>query len=330
MEYAEFGNTDLLISKIGFGAWAIGGAAVAGNVPISYGSTDEQRSIKAIERAVDLGVNFFDTADFYGLGRSEELLGKVLRNKNDILIASKVGHRLDENENIFIDYSKAYILEACEKSLRRLKRDHLDLYQLHTAKLDHLKDGGCIEAMEQLKKEGKIRYWGLSVNTFDPEPEGEYLMDLGTGSGFQVVYNIINQRARNFIKTAAKNGYGIIARMPLQFGLLTGKFNKNTTFEKTDHRTFRLTKKILKDSMDQLESIWPYVDKYGISKTSFSLSFLNSYPGITTIIPGIRTAGQIEENTSELIQFEPEDIRAIEDLYDNNLYKLVETMENQG
>src|SRR5689334_567702 len=121
MNYRMFGTTDLRISEIGFGAWAIGGAATVGGIPIGWGDTDDQLSTKAIHAALDAGINFFDTADFYGLGHSETLLGEVLANEKDVIIATKVGQR-NVNEKIIIDYTKQYIRQACEQSLQRLKR----------------------------------------------------------------------------------------------------------------------------------------------------------------------------------------------------------------
>ena len=139
MDYRKFGHTDLMVSEIGFGAWAIGGPAMAGEIPIGWGNTDDAVSEQALLRAYDLGVNFFDTADFYGLGHSEELIGRVFNREPNVLVASKVGHRLNVDQSIYLDYSKSYILEACEQSLHRLKRECIDYYQLHTAKLVHLK-----------------------------------------------------------------------------------------------------------------------------------------------------------------------------------------------
>jgi aryl-alcohol dehydrogenase-like predicted oxidoreductase len=154
MEYRTLGKTGLKVSLVGFGAWGIGGPAMAGDVPIGWGSIDDTDSEKAVLRAYDLGINFFDTADFYGLGHSEEILGRLLKGK-DVIIATKVGHRLLDDNSILTDYSKKYILEACELSLKRLQRDTIDLYQLHSARIEHLKNGECIEAMEQLKSEGR-------------------------------------------------------------------------------------------------------------------------------------------------------------------------------
>jgi aryl-alcohol dehydrogenase-like predicted oxidoreductase len=297
MNYRKFGKTDLLVSEVGFGAWAIGGAATVGDTPIGWGQTDDATSKKAIHAALDAGINFFDTADFYGLGHSESLLGDVLQDRKDIVMATKVGHR-NLDETIVLDYSKKYILEACEQSLRRLKRGTIDYYQLHSARLPQLQNGECMAAMEQLKQEGKIRYWGLSLNTFFPEPEADYLLEKNCGDGFQLVFNIINQRATETIRKAASKGYGIIARMPLQFGLLTGKFSASSRFEKTDHRSFRLTPDVLQKSLALLqETVWPLAEEEGLSKESLALQYILSYPGISTVIPGIRTEEQVLLNT---------------------------------
>ena len=306
MRYRQFGKTALQVSEIGFGAWAIGGAASVGGIPIGWGQTDDVTSAKAIHAALDAGINFFDTADFYGLGHSEELLGTVLANHKEVVIATKVGQR-NVTEKIVIDYSKQYILEACEKSLQRMKRDSIDYYQLHVARLPHLQNGECIEAMEQLKQQGKVRYWGLSLNTFYPQPEADFLLERSLGDGLQVVFNLINQRAMGIIQKAAAKGYGIIARMPLQFGLLTGKFSTSATFDKTDHRSFRLTPEVLEKSLSLLEQkVWPLGKKEGLSLTGLALSYILSFPEISTIIPGIRTPEQVRSNTEGLKQLTAE------------------------
>jgi aryl-alcohol dehydrogenase-like predicted oxidoreductase len=304
----KFGNTDLLVSEIGFGAWAIGGPAMAGDLPIGWGMVDDAVSLKALRTAYDRGVNFFDTADFYGFGHSEELIGKTFGNKREVIIATKVGHRLSENKKILFDYSKKYILSACEQSLSRLKRDCIDYYQLHTAKVADFLAGECLEAMEQLKDEGKIRFWGISLNTYHPFPEADFMMSHQLGSGFQLVFNIINQRARDLIEEASKKGYGIIARMPLQFGLLAGKINEKTRFEKDDHRHFRLNPHVLRKALKELETIWSVADKYKLPAATFSLNFVLSVPEISTVIPGIKTSEQAISNTTGLRNLEDEDL----------------------
>ena len=330
MKYRKFGKTDLKISEIGFGAWAIGGNAVVGNTPIGWGPADDKISIKALRKALDVGINFFDTADFYGLGHSENLIGKELRKNKEVIIATKVGHRAID-DTIQLDYSKEYIIEACEKSLQRLKRDFIDYYQLHSARMQHFESEHCTEAMEQLKKEGKIRYWGLSLNTFHPEPEAKYLIEKKIGGGFQLVFNLINQKALTTMEDAKKNGFGIIARMPLQFGLLTGKFKEDTNFADDDHRKFRLTREIISKANKILEeNVWILCEKYNISKTSLALSFILSFDAVNTVIPGIRTTRHAIDNTINIISLDKNNVDHLKALYNSDWKHIVELMEKQG
>jgi aryl-alcohol dehydrogenase-like predicted oxidoreductase len=330
MKYRKFGKTDLLVSEIGFGAWAIGGNAVIGTTPIGWGPAGDNTSVAAIRKALDVGINFFDTADFYGLGHSENLIGKELRNNKEAIIATKVGHRAIDDK-IQLDYSKEYIIEACEKSLKRLKRDFIDYYQLHSARMEHFEKEKCIEAMEHLKKQGKIRHWGLSLNTFYPEPEANFLMEKKLGEGFQLVFNLINQKALPVMEEANKKGYGIIARMPLQFGLLTGKFSEDATFADDDHRKFRLTKEIISQTNKILEDkVWELCKKYNISKTSLALSFILSFTSVSTVIPGIRTPQHAIDNTTCIIKLERKDLEHLKELYSSDWKEIVSIMEKQG
>ena len=330
MKYRKFGKTDLQLSEIGFGAWAIGGNAMIGNVAIGWGKADDATSKEAINKSLSQGISFFDTADIYGLGHSEELLGNALKFNTDVVIATKVGN-VNRDEKFTVDYSKEYILSACEKSLKRLQRDVIDYYQLHSARVAHLQAGECIEAMEILKQQGKIKHWGLSLNTFDPAPEAELLMQNNKGEGFQLVFNLINQKAITLMETAATNGYGIIVRMPLQFGLLTGKFSANTTFEKDDHRSSRLTQEIIVAANNLLtEKVWSLCKKYSINKTSLALSFILSFPSVSTVIPGIRTPQHATENTTDIVQLEKEDTDYLKNLYASDFKSLLALIEKQG
>ncbi|MFO7525113.1 MAG: aldo/keto reductase, partial [Ignavibacteriaceae bacterium] len=238
---------------------------------------------------------------------------------------TKVGHRV-ENTNIVLDYSKSHIIKSCDESLKRLRRDKIDYYQFHSAKLNHLEDGECIEAMEELKEKGKIRYWGISLNTFNPYPEAEYLIERNLADGFQLVLNVINQRSLKLIKKAEEKNYGVIARIPLQFGLLTGKFDKSKTFDKNDHRYFRLPPEFLTELLDSLDEVWEIAEKYKISKTSFALSFILSVDGVSTVIPGIKTPEQAELNTKDIIRIDDDDIRALQNLFESKFDKLVAKM----
>lgn len=330
MNYRPFGTTDLLVSEIGFGAWAIGGNAMVGDIPIGWGAANDEVSNLAISTALDRGINFFDTADFYGLGHSEVLLGKALEGNKNALIATKVGHR-DKDGKIVMDYSRDYIIEACTASLKRLKRERIDYYQLHSARIPHLLQGDCIRAMEELQQAGKIRHWGLSLNSFEPSPEAEYLIKHHHGAGFQLVFNLVNQVALPVMEQAHANGFGIIARMPLQFGLLTGKFSRNTSFSSDDHRSFRLNGEILNDALDILEhQVWPLCERYGTTKTGLALSFVLSYPAVSTVIPGIRTAAHAIDNTSGIVSLEMADKMMLEVLFTNRWKPVVEAMRSLG
>ena len=331
MEMRRFGKSDLSPNVIGFGAWAIGGPAMAGAVPLGWGNADDAVSMRALQRARELGINFFDTADFYGLGHSEELIGSVFGNRDDVLIATKVGHRLQPDQSVVLDFSKKHILAACEQSLRRLRRGSIDHYQLHSVKLSHLEQGECLEAMERLRSSGKIRSWGVSLNTFRPEVEAAYLIERGLGDGFQLVLNAINQRAVPLLEKAAAHGYGIIARMPLQFGLLAGKFSRETRFPADDHRSLRLKPEVLSRALDGLEElVWPLADKYCVSRTSLSLSFAASFREVSTAIPGIRTAEQAEADTAGIVQLSSEDMEFVRDLYRRRLSAVVDLMQQAG
>lgn len=329
MNTRSFGDTDLDVSEVGFGAWGIGGPAMAGDTPIGWREVDDATSIRALETALDEGITFFDTADVYGLGHSEELIGAAFGNRDDVTIATKVGHRVDADGTFVRDYAPDYIVEACEQSLRRLRRDTIDYYQLHSAQVTELRDGGCVEAMEQLKQQGKIRYWGVSLSTYDPFPEAEYLLEHGLGSGLQIAFNVINQRAASLIEQAGEQGYGVIARMPLQFGLLTGKFDRDARFDEGDHRRVRLTPEVLDRALDALENVWPLTDKYGVDATTLSLSFVLSSPGVSTVIPGIKTPEQAAMNARSVIALKDDDMRYLHDLYASDLEELLAFMRVQ-
>lgn len=329
MQYRNFGNTDLLVSEIGFGAWAIGGGAMIGNTAIGWGDGDDNMSVQAIHSALDSGINFFDTADIYGLGHSEELLSKTIGNRKEIIIATKVGN-VSRNEQFTVDYSKEYILNACEASLKRLQRDVIDYYQLHSARMQHLQNGECIEAMDLLQQQGKIKYWGISLNTFDPLPEANFFMENKFGNGFQLVLNLLNQKALPLLKRSSENGYGVIVRMALQFGLLTGKFDKAVNFSANDHRKNRLTKEVIDVSNNALEPVWNLCEKYNCRKTQLALSYILSYLQVSTVIAGIRTAEQVQLNTTGLFQLEKADIELIEHLGETDFIAVMKLIQQQG
>lgn len=266
-----------------------------GDTAIGWGPADDAVSTRAIYAALDEGINFFDTADIYGLGHAEAVLGKVLAGNTDVVIATKVGN-VSRGGQFTFDYRKSYILQACEASLKRLNRESIDYYQLHTARLAHLEQQEAIEAMEILKETGKIRHWGLSLNTFAPFAEADYLITHQKGEGLQLVLNMLNQIALPLLEKSAAAGYGIIARMPLQFGLLTGKFDQGVDFAASDHRKGRLTGEVIAAAAAALEPLWLLCETYGMTKTQLALSYVLSYPTVSTVIAGMRTPEQVRGN----------------------------------
>lgn len=331
MQNRKFGNTDLLVSEIGFGTWAIGGTANVGGVEIGWGPSDDAVSAAAIKTALDAGINFFDTADFYGLGHAETVLGKTLGNRKDVIVASKVGQKVGVEGKIAIDYSRQHIIDACELSLRRLKRDTIDFHQLHVARLIHLENGECIEAMQLLQKQGKIRYWGISLLTFNPFPEAAFFLENNLGNGFQLVFNLINQKALPVMEQAAAKGYGIIARMPLQFGLLSGKITPGTVFSTDDHRSYRLVPNIITSVLTILKKeVWPLLQKYDTTEAGLALSYILSYDAVSTVIPGIRTPEHVALNTNHIVSLEKADQLHLQQLFETHWQPVMEMMEKQG
>ncbi|SDK18643.1 aldo/keto reductase [Sediminibacillus albus] len=298
MDYRQLGNTDLKVSELSFGTWAIGG---------SWGNTNDEESLKALQHAMDAGVNFFDTADVYGAGHSEELLAQATRGKEDeIHIATKFCRSgdIDDPET----YSEKRVTQYCEASLRRLERERIDLYQIHCPPLEILKDGRVFEVLEKLKAQGKIRYYGVSVETVE---EGLYCLENYNIDALQVIFNIFRQKplAQLFPK-AHQQGVGILARVPLASGLLTGKFSEDHSFHTDDHRNFNQNGEAFNvgetfaglefnkgvQLAEQLR--WIANDRDSMSKAA--LRWILDHEEVTCAIPGFKSVKQVEDNLHSL------------------------------
>ena len=297
MHYRKLGTTGMTVSDIGFGGWAIGGLADAAGTPIGWGRTSDDESLAAIRRARELGVNFFDTADSYGFGRSESLLGIVLsRHRKDVIIATKVGVTRDASGRLVKDFSRNHISHAVDGSLKRLRTDYIDLYQLHNPTLDELRRDDIHEAMDRLQEAGKIRFWGVSVTT--PE-EGIEIVKRGWGYALQVLYNVLNQApAEELFPLAKEKGYGIIARVPLASGLLTGKFRPDTVFAKDDVRQNFLTPKRLEEAIPRVDEAKSIIGGSARSLAEAALRFILANDAVSTVIPGAKNVRQVEMNVS--------------------------------
>src|SRR5262245_30770316 len=208
MHYRLLGRTDLVVSEVGFGGWAIGGQW--------WGRVDDATSIAAVRAAVDLGVSFIDTADVYGDGHSEELIAEALgTNRHGVVIATKAGLRSPTGTNFDPDY----IVGAVDSALNRLQTDYIDVFQLHNPTKKALADEALWERLRGLKAAGKIRAYGASVQS---AADGLIAIDKGGVDTVQVVFNVFDQRARAMIEAARQAGVGVIGRVPLASGFLSG------------------------------------------------------------------------------------------------------------
>ncbi|MFZ2286333.1 MAG: aldo/keto reductase [Bacteroidales bacterium] len=301
MKYIKLGTKGPLVSTTGFGTWGISGR--------DWGKTDDDSSRKAIHAAIDAGVTFIDTADVYGFGHSEELIGAVLNQrteKNKIVIATKAGNNfypfLGKKHKITPanhDYSVKHLEFAAEQSLRRLNIEAIDIFQLHSPDLDILERDEPWIALERLKKAGKIKHAGWSVQSFMETEQSQILerhhelLDV-----IQVRYNLLERKAEDVLfPLALKYGTGVIVRIPLLFGFLSGKFNSASSFGDNDHRRFNLSPEKLAGYLSALESYQPVFDKYPqYSTAQLSLRFCISHPACHTVIPGGKTPEQVREN----------------------------------
>ena len=297
MHYRKLGNTGITVSEIGFGGWAIGGPADAGGTPLGWGRTNDDDSLAAIRRARELGVTFFDTADSYGFGRSESLLGIVLsRRRQEVVIATKVGVVRDQDGRAGKDFSRTHISHAVDGSLKRLRTDYIDLYQLHNPTLDELRRDDIHEAMDRLQEAGKIRFWGVSITT--PE-EGLEIVRRGWGYSLQVLYNVLNQApADELFPLAKEKGYGIIVRVPLASGLLSGKFRPDTVFSKDDVRQNFLTPRRLEEVLPRVDEAKSIIGGTARSLAEGALRFTLANDAVSTVIPGAKNVRQVEMNAS--------------------------------
>jgi aryl-alcohol dehydrogenase-like predicted oxidoreductase len=316
MNSRALGNTGLRVSEIGFGAWGIGGN-VGGSV--AYGPTDDQASQAAVRRAVDLGVTFFDTAAFYGRGHSESLLGEALAGLRDrVVLATKAG-MLDADGRQ--DFSPAHLRESLEGSLRRLRTDRVDLYQLHSPPIAALEaDPSIVATMESLVAEGKTRTWGVSARSPD---EARQAVERWSIPCLQVNLNLLDQRAleSGLLDLVAARGVGLIARTPLCFGFLTGRY-EDIPFAADDHR-----RRWPPEQIRRWGDAWrlfadAQMRREPQTPAQLALRFCLSHPAVSTVIPGMLTTEHVEENVaaSRLGILGENDLRAIGEIYRGNTF----------
>ncbi len=295
MKTRPFGKTGVEVSEVGLGCWQLGGA--------DWGDVSEQQALEILAAAADSGVTFFDAADVYGSGRAEALIGKFLKQRSGLFVATKMGRMGD----LYPDqYTEAGLRAATEASLQRLGVETIDLTQLHCIPTEELKRGDVFEWMRKLQAEGKIRHFGASVESIE-----EALVCAGQPglASLQIIFNIFRQRPITELFPAAKEkGIAIIARLPLASGLLSGKFTKETTFAATDHRNFNRDGQafnvgetfagILFDKGVELaEEMQAFVPD-SLSMVQMAQRWILDYDEVSVVIPGASSIGQASENAS--------------------------------
>lgn len=323
MHYRALGRTGWNVSEISFGAWAIGGA---------WGSVDDADSLAALNRAVDRGVNFIDTADVYGMGRSERLIAQLKRDrKEELVVATKAGRRLPTQAAE--GYNRANLTAFIDDSLRNLSVDCLDLVQLHCPSTDVYYRPEVFGILDDLTAAGKIRHYGVSVERVE---EALKAIEYPNVKTVQIIFNCFRLRpAELFFGEAEKKKVGILARVPLASGLLSGKLSQASTFEKDDHRNFNrhgeafdvgetfsgVDFDVALAAVEQIRALVPP----GMSMAQFALRWILMFPAVSCAIPGAKRPSQAEENcaASGLPPLNAETMAAVARIYGEKIRPLV-------
>lgn len=324
MEYRQLGRTDMKVSAISFGAWAIGG---------TWGPVDDEQSMRALHAAVDAGTNFVDTADVYGDGRSERLVARLRRERQGetIFVATKAGRRLAKQTPE--GYSRENLTAWVERSLKNLEMDAVDLLQLHCPHPRVYDMPEVFGILEDMVRDGKIRHYGISVETVDEALRGIRHDGVRT---VQIIFNMLRQKpAEAFFAAAKARGVGILARVPLASGLLTGKLTKATTFAPDDHRSFNREGAAFDKGetfsgvpydvgLEVVERLRPLVPP-GATMSQLALRWTLMFDAVSCAIPGAKTPEQARDNAAaaELPPLAPETMEAVKAVYDERLRPLV-------
>lgn len=292
MEYRQFGKHNLKVSEIGHGLWGMGG----------WSDADDKQSMAALERSLELGCNFFDTAWAYGSGHSERLLGQLIRNHPDaeIIVATKVPPKngkwpADPGDKLQDAFPAQHIIELTKRSLENLGTDSVHLQQLHVWDDNWADDPEWIEAAQRLKEEGLIKLFGLSLNRWEPW-NGLKAIRTGAVDAVQVIYNIFDQAPEDqLFPLCQEMGVGVLARVPLDEGGLSGKLTLDTKFAEDDWRSGYFGPENLKPTVERAEALKPLLPP-GMSLPEMALRFVLAHPAVSTTIPGMRKLEHVEQN----------------------------------
>ena len=323
MHYNPLGRTGWNVSAVSFGAWAIGG---------TWGAVNDTESLAALNRALDLGVNLFDTADVYGDGRSERLLAQLRRQRSDpFYVATKAGRRLEPHSAA--GYDRANLTAFVERSLKNLEMEALDLLQLHCPPTDVYYMPGVFGILDDLVTAGKLRYYGVSVEKVE---EALKAIEYPQVQTVQIIFNMFRQRpAEMLFKQVKERGVGILARVPLASGMLTGKLRAETAFAPEDHRFFNregqsfdrgetfsgVDYSAALEAVADLDAICPT----GLSLAQFALRWILMFEAVSCAIPGAKRPAQVEENcsASDLLSLSEDTMVHVRAIYDRRIRHLV-------
>jgi len=319
MQYRELGRTGWQVSTISFGAWAIGG---------TWGQVNDDESMAALHRALDLGVNFIDTADVYGDGHSERLIARLRKERSEpFYVATKAGRRL--SPHVAEGYDRANLTAFVERSLRNLDTEAIDLLQLHCPPTPVFYMPEVFEVLDDLVRAGKVRHYGVSVEKVE---EALKAIEFPNVQSVQIVYNIFRQRPAEllFRETLARR-VGILARLPLSSGLLSGHLKPTTQFSADDHRSFNrdgasfdkgetFSGLDYDSGLQAVEALRPLVPP-GQTLAQFALRWILLQQAVTCAIPGGRRPAQVEENmrAADLPALPDSTVRAIEAVYERHV-----------
>ena len=322
MQSRRLGKTGWDVSEIGFGAWAIGG---------EWGETDEEESMAALHAAVDAGVTFFDTADVYGDGRSERLLGRLLRERDErLVVATKFGRRVEQDPALF---TYENLRGWLERSREYLGVEAVDLVQLHSPPWETYYLPEVHEACSRLVQEGLVRAYGVSVEKVE---EGLKAIEYDGVATIQLIFNLLRQRpAELFFEQARRRDVGVIVRVPLASGLLTGKFDRNSTFAAEDHRAYNRQGEQFdrgetfsgvdyEVGLEVVEELRPLVPP-GATLAQLALRWILTFDAVSTVIPGAKTPEQARANAAaaDLPAPSPETMERIAEIYRRRVAPLV-------
>lgn len=323
MKYRIFGKTNWKVSEVGLGTWALGGG---------WGRVSESDAIGVLEKAIERDINFFDTADVYGDGKSEQLIGQALKSTDQkIYVATKFGRRLDPH--ISSGYTKDNLERFLDRSLKNLGIDTIDLIQLHCPPIDLYYKPEVFEALDSFVEQGKIQHYGVSVEKVE---EGLKAIEYPGVVSVQIIFNIFRQRPSElFFEQCKKKNIAVIARVPLASGLLTGKMSLTTKFPEDDHRNYNRQGKFFDvgetfsgvnfeiglKAVEELKGIKPE----DISCVQMALKWILMHSEVSCVIPGAKNTKQLEENisASELADSDPDVLKGIKTIYENSIKRRV-------